>query len=113
MRRAGALAALFGHALAACGNAGGGDVVTGDGVLPAITGNAAQLAAACSGCHGGPGAAFASLDGRSADELARLLATYRSQTAGTTVMHRLARGYSDAEIEAVSAYLARTGEAGR
>ena len=111
MRRAGALAALFGLALAACGDAGG--TASGADTLPAMTGHAAQLAAACSGCHGGPDAAFASLDTRSADELVELLAAYRSQTAGTTVMHRLARGYTEAEIEAVSAYLGGTDEAGR
>ena len=40
-------------------------------------------------------------------------ALYRAQseTDGTTVMHRLMRGYSDEEIELISAYLGQSGDA--
>jgi cytochrome c553 len=31
--------------------------------------------------------------------------TYKSETSGTTVMHRLARGYTDEDIALIAAYL--------
>lgn len=108
MSRGGALAALAGFALAACngGEAGSDRASAGPAVS---THAAARLAAACSGCHAGPDAAIASLDGRSAGDIARPMRAYRSQTDGTTVMHRLARGYTEDEIEAISTYLAASG----
>ena len=39
------------------------------------------------------------------------LSDYRNDAEGTTVMHRLMRGYSEADIEAISAYLGK-GKAG-
>jgi len=71
------------------------------------------LAAACSGCHAGPAneatEGIVSLDGRDAETIAALFLRYKTETDGGTVMHRLARGYSDEEIAAIAAYLAAEG----
>jgi cytochrome c553 len=53
------------------------------------------------------GAAIVSLDQLSAQEIATSLNRYRGDETGTTVMHRLARGYSMDEVAAVSAHLGR------
>jgi len=69
-------------------------------------GRAATLAAACTGCHVKDGAAIADLGGRSADEIQASLTAYHAGTGGTSVMHRLARGYSEADIRLIAAHLA-------
>lgn len=71
--------------------------------------SAARLSAACSGCHMPGGRAIADLTGLSEVELSQSLLGYKTDEAGTTVMHRLARGYSEDDIAAISAYLAMTG----
>mgnify|MGYP006273908517 CR=1 FL=1 len=112
MSRGGAFAIFLGLAVAACGSASRGDGVPASRAGPeASTSPAARLAAACSGCHAGTGAAIVSLERRSAADLSAALVRYRSETEGTTVMHRLARGYTRDEIDAISAYLA--GDQGR
>ena len=67
----------------------------------------AQLALACSGCHGAGTEAIVDLSGYSQEQLETALTTYKAETEGSTVMHRFMRGYSDADIGAISAYLAR------
>ena len=69
------------------------------------TDRAKQLALACSGCHSSEAGAIASLDGYSVDLMEQSLLAYKSDEDGTTVMHRLARGYSDTDIKLISAYL--------
>lgn len=66
---------------------------------------AATLAATCSGCHAGPGTGVPNLDQMDAGTLSVRLAFYKAETDGTTVMHRIARGYSQAQLEAISQYL--------
>ncbi len=69
------------------------------------------LAATCANCHGTNGRA---IDGASVPGLAGMPATYmveqlRAFKAGArpaTVMHQIAKGYSDAQIDAVAAYFA-------
>ena len=75
----------------------------------AVPGRTAQLALACSGCHGPSGGAIVALDGYSKAELSTALTLYKSDEDGTTVMNRLMRGYSAEDIEAISAYLAEEG----
>ncbi len=80
------------------------DYTGADSAAPGLS-RAASLAASCSGCHW-PGQThltdLTSLDGAT---IADLLKAYKADDDGTTVMHRLARGYSEAEIEAIAAYL--------
>jgi sulfide dehydrogenase cytochrome subunit len=70
------------------------------------------LALSCFNCHGPNGKSpgpIPSLAGKSAAILKATLVEFRDGKrtgAAATVMTRLAKGYSDAEIDAVSAYLA-------
>jgi cytochrome subunit of sulfide dehydrogenase len=66
---------------------------------------AASLAATCSGCHAGSDTSVPSLDRMDAVALQTRLAFYKADADGTTVMHRIARGYSQAQVEAISHYL--------
>ena len=65
----------------------------------------ALLAATCSGCHSDQAGAMASLNTYTEPTLIEAMSRYKSERDGTTVMHRLARGYSDDDILALSAYL--------
>ncbi|GGC35160.1 hypothetical protein GCM10011504_11900 [Siccirubricoccus deserti] len=77
---------------------------------PAVAAGPAPLAAqGCVGCHGPNGggiAAGARLSGRDAGELEAILRAYRANERPGTIMPRIARGYTDAEITAVAAYFA-------
>ena len=93
--------ALLGCAVAACCR----DVEQGV-VAPAsqiVPSSVTALAASCSGCHAG--GAIVSLDDWDAEQIEASLSAYRVDEAGTTVMHRLARGYSEGEVRAIAAYL--------
>ena len=99
-----ALAALLAAATSGCQPASG-PATSSASVLPAdaISG-VASLAASCSGCHAS-GQAIVPLDGLSADAITISLQRYRTED-GTTVMHRMARGFTEAQINEISAYLA-------
>lgn len=73
---------------------------------PASLSASAALSSSCSGCHGAIGPALPGFGHLDAEALSARLATYKYDPTGTTVMHRLARGYSDEQIEMISAYLA-------
>lgn len=77
----------------------------------ALPGRTDMLVMSCSGCHSEAGEAIADLSGYTQDRLMTALSDYRNDAEGTTVMHRLMRGYSEADIEAISAYLGK-GKAG-
>lgn len=70
----------------------------------------ATLAASCSGCHGQTSGAIISLDTLSEPELLERLRTYADDAGGTTVMHRLARGYSEDEMTAIANFLTNHNE---
>ena len=68
-----------------------------------------DVAANCANCHGTDGrnhAATPSLAGRDKAELIRQMREFRDGTRASTIMQQLARGYTDAEIEAAAAYFA-------
>ena len=65
---------------------------------------------ACGGCHSPNSRAFVALDGYDADAMRTALRIYKEEADGTTVMHRLARGYSDEDIDLLAAYFAETGD---
>lgn len=71
---------------------------------------ARSLAATCAACHGTEGRgvpqAFAALAGRPKNDLVTILQGYKTGKIPATVMHQLAKGYSDQQIEAVAAYFA-------
>lgn len=69
----------------------------------------AVLAASCSGCHRDkpqPDEGIASLDGLDRDALLALLIAYRDGGRPGTLMPRIAAGYSVAELQAITDYLA-------
>ena len=69
-----------------------------------------SLAASCAACHGtdgrAVGAAVPGLAGLPAPQLAEQMKAFKSGSRPATVMHQLARGYSDAQIDALAAYFA-------
>ncbi len=78
---------------------------------PAAAQNASPqlLTVSCSGCHGPAGrspGAIPSIYGRTAPALAEALRDFREGKRPSTVMVRFAKGYTDAEIEAVAAEIA-------
>jgi len=66
-------------------------------------------AAACSGCHAA-GAATANsvsrLSGRDAGEIMTAMTGFRDGSLPSTVMTRIAKGFSDDELRAIAAWLA-------
>ena len=69
------------------------------------------LAATCANCHGTQGravdgAAVPGLAGMPAAYLVDQLKTFKAGTRPATVMHQLAKGYSEAQIEQLAAYFA-------
>jgi len=70
------------------------------------------LAANCAPCHGTdgrpvPGSAVPPLAGRARAELRERLAALKAGREPSTVMGQIARGYSDAEIDALADYFSR------
>lgn len=68
------------------------------------------LAMSCMNCHGPNGKSpgeIPSIAGKTAEAIKNALLDFRAdKRTGTTVMGRLAKGYSDAEIDALSTYIA-------
>ena len=77
----------------------------------------AAMAANCAMCHGSggrpaPGSNVGPLAGRPADATIDDLKAFRDGKREATVMHQIARGFSDAEIAALAGYFARQPAAG-
>ena len=73
---------------------------------------ARSLAANCAACHGTrgrptAGSSVAGLAGRSAAEIADVMAQFKEGKRNPTVMHQIAKGYSEAEIHAIANYFSR------
>ena len=67
------------------------------------------LAANCANCHGTAGAAagaMPSLAGQSATYIAEQMRAFRDGKRPATIMHQLAKGYSDEQIAAIAAHFA-------
>jgi cytochrome c553 len=77
---------------------------------------ARNLAAACATCHGTNGVSregMPALAGREKGFLARQMQDFKSGKRPATVMHQIARGYSDEQIEVLAAYFATRNPEGR
>jgi cytochrome subunit of sulfide dehydrogenase len=73
--------------------------------------NLRALAATCANCHGTqgvavPNASVPGLAGLPASYIVEQMKAFKSGARPATVMHQLAKGYSDAQIEAIAAYYA-------
>jgi cytochrome subunit of sulfide dehydrogenase len=81
-------------------------------VLGAGAANAADAppgASSCSGCHATNAAAenpVPKITGRNADETVKLMAEFRAGTKPSTVMGRIAKGFTDDEMRPIAAWLA-------
>lgn len=70
-----------------------------------------SLAATCANCHGtdgaaAPGAPMPRLAGLKAEFITEQLQAFRDGKRPATVMHQLAKGYTDEQIAALAAYFA-------
>jgi sulfide dehydrogenase cytochrome subunit len=70
------------------------------------------LAMNCAMCHGTngrtvEGSSVASLAGRPAAEIDALMKAFKEGTRQATIMHQIAKGYSDAEIAAIAEYFSK------
>lgn len=72
--------------------------------------DATRMASACAICHGTEGRAVTkdvvSLAGKPRDEIASQMRAFRDGSRPVTVMHQIAKGYTDAQIDALAAYFA-------
>jgi len=73
--------------------------------------NQRALAATCANCHGAggravDGATVPGLAGMPAGYIVEQMKAFKAGTRPATVMHQLAKGFSDAQIESVAAYFA-------
>lgn len=66
-----------------------------------------SMAASCASCHGTHGLAvkgMESLAGKSKEELQSKMLDFKSGKKPATLMHQLAKGYSDEQIELLASY---------
>jgi cytochrome subunit of sulfide dehydrogenase len=66
-----------------------------------------NLAAACANCHGTNGASqpgMPALAGRERSYLAQQMQDFKTGKRPATVMHQIAKGYGDEQIDALAAY---------
>ncbi|HMV17733.1 MAG TPA: c-type cytochrome [Zoogloea sp.] len=72
---------------------------------------ARNLAATCANCHGTdgravPGAGNEALAGVDKAKLLQKLQDFRSGAKPATIMHQIAKGYTDAQLDLIAAYFA-------
>lgn len=72
---------------------------------------AASMAANCAACHGtqgrpATGSSVSALAGRQAAEIVQIMGQFKEGKRPATIMHQIAKGYSDAEIAALAAHFA-------
>jgi cytochrome subunit of sulfide dehydrogenase len=66
-------------------------------------------AAACANCHGTAGVAqngMESLAGANKDDMLKKLMDFKTGRKPATLMHQLAKGYSDEQLQALAGYFA-------
>lgn len=73
--------------------------------------NIRSLAATCANCHGTngkaqEGSAVVTLAGLPKDYIIAQMAAFKSGARPATIMHQLAKGYTDAQISEVAGYFA-------
>lgn len=71
---------------------------------------ARSLAASCAACHGTDGRAqpaMVSLAGANKNDMVQKMQDYKAgRVPAATIMHQLAKGYTDEQIEAIAGYFA-------
>lgn len=85
-------------------------VATWGNVVPALAAEAPPGASSCTGCHAaGPrvDTAVPRLVGRNAADIVTQMQAFKSGQKPGTVMDRIAKGFTDAEVEAIAAWYAQ------
>ncbi len=83
------------------------------GLLASATAQAdgSRLYAACAACHGtngaGQGSALPVLAGQPRAQLTASMRAFRDGSRPSTIMQQITKGFTEAEIEAISAFLER------
>ena len=72
---------------------------------------ARNLAATCANCHGTdgravPGAGMVPLAGESRDSLLKKMAEFKAGSRPATIMHQIAKGYTDEQLALIAGYFA-------
>jgi cytochrome subunit of sulfide dehydrogenase len=69
----------------------------------------ARLAANCAACHGtngaGKGDTLPTLAGQPKDELMASMRAFKAGTRPATIMHQIAKGYTDEQVEQIATWL--------
>jgi cytochrome c553 len=77
---------------------------------PALAQDAQRLAATCAVCHGTQGRAVTQdvvpLAGLPREHIASQMRAFRDGQRPATVMHQIAKGYTEAQIDAMAAWFA-------
>ncbi len=83
-------------------------------LMPAVAqtnANAARyIAANCANCHGTSGVArgeMPSLAGQKKEQIAERMRAFRDGKRAATLMHQIAKGYTDEQIDAIAEQIAR------
>ena len=73
--------------------------------------NGQRLVATCAACHGtngaGAGNALPVLAGQPKNALVASMRAFKTGARPATIMHQIAKGYTDEQIEQIAAYLAQ------
>ena len=101
-----AAAGLIGYGLAGCLSAHAQESMNSKEAL-----YTKSLAATCANCHGTngkvvSGSSVVGLAGLPADYISAQMKAFKSGARPATVMHQLAKGFSDAQIDQMAAYFA-------
>jgi cytochrome subunit of sulfide dehydrogenase len=79
--------------------------------VPAYAQNANYLAANCANCHGTDGNAQGPgswpLAGKSKSFIIEQMAAFKSGTRQATIMHQIAKGYSDEQVAVLAEYFSK------
>jgi cytochrome subunit of sulfide dehydrogenase len=68
---------------------------------------ARNLAAQCANCHGAKDAPVPALNGQPAAHIIEQMAAFKSGKRTATIMHQLAKGYSDEQIKLMAEHFAQ------
>lgn len=96
LRRVGAAGAALAFAIALAGTPVGAQVLPPPG---------AESCGGCHSAHGGAGSPMPSLHGLKAADITAAMLDYRSDKRQPTIMNRIAKGFTDEEIRAISEWL--------
>lgn len=68
-----------------------------------------HLAASCANCHGTNGISkneMPTLAGKPADQMVQMMREFRDGKRTATIMHQIAKGYTDEQVAMIAAYFA-------